>query len=184
MAVQNSQTVVVLSVTNGEAAYPHHDLAYVRRQELAAALACLGGGVLIEHHYLDLADGEVNRCQIELRNLVRHFLRPGDLVLCPLVDDGHSDHAATATATIEAAHQVGAHVRCFPIWAWRYHALSSSVLLRGERISLTKMARHRKRHAIACFQSQIGTNTPIVPSWMLEHLDREFEILVHPSQAR
>jgi LmbE family N-acetylglucosaminyl deacetylase len=183
MAVDNSLQVVLLSVTNGEAAYPHDDLASVRRQELADALACLGETRTIEHHYLNLADGNVARCEIELRNVVRHFLLPGDLVLCPLVDDGHSDHEATATAAIEAAHQVGAHVRCFPIWAWCHHDTSSSTLPLGERLLLTETARKRKQRAIACFQSQIGTNSPIVPTWMLEHFDRRFEILVHPSKT-
>lgn len=184
MAVDRSLPVVVLCVTNGEAAFYCDDLASVRRRELADALAFLGGEGSITHHYLDLPDGKVEGCEIELRNIVRHLLVPGDLVLCPLVDDGHSDHAATATAAIEAAHQASAHVRCFPIWAWRYHDASSSSLLKGERLSLTKTARRRKQRAIACFQSQIGTENPVVPQWMLERLDRDFETLVDPSQAQ
>ncbi len=184
MALDRSLPVVVLCVTNGEAAYSGRDLASVRRGELAEALAFLGEDGSITHHFLDLPDGGVEGCEIELRNIVRHFLAPGDLVLCPLLDDGHSDHAATATAAMEAAHQVGAHVRCFPIWAWRHHDVSSSALLQGEKLTLTRTARRRKQRAIACFQSQIGTENPVVPSWMLERLDRDFETLVDPSQAQ
>ena len=184
MAVDRSRPVVVLSVTNGEAAYSCDDLASVRRRELSNALAILGGDGSITHHYLDLPDGRVEGCEIELRNIIRHFLVPGDLVVCPLVDDGHSDHTATATASMEAAQQVGAHVRCFPIWAWRHHDVSSSSLLQGERLSLTRTARERKQQAIGCFQSQIGTENPVVPMWMLEHLSRDYETLVDPSQAQ
>jgi LmbE family N-acetylglucosaminyl deacetylase len=184
MAIDRSLPVVVLSVTNGEAAYARDDLAAVRRGELAEALTCLGEGSGIAHHYLDLADGQLEGREIELRNIVRHFLVPGDLVLCPLMDDGHSDHTATATASIEAAHQIGAHVRCFPIWAWRHHDVSSSSLLQGERLLLSKEARRRKQRATACFQSQLGTEHPVVPPWMLERLDRDFETLVDPSRAQ
>jgi LmbE family N-acetylglucosaminyl deacetylase len=184
MAVDRSLPVVVLSVTNGEAAYSLDDLASVRRKELATALAFLGDEASITHHYLDLPDGGLDRCEIELRNIVRHFLVPGDLVLCPLVDDGHSDHQATATASLEAAHQVGAYVRCFPIWAWQHHDMSSSSLLRGEKLVLTTDARRRKQRAIACFQSQLRTENPVIPPWMLELLDREYETLVDPSQAQ
>jgi LmbE family N-acetylglucosaminyl deacetylase len=183
MAVDRALPVVVLCVTNGEAAYAHDDLAGVRRRELADALAILGEKGRITRHHLDLPDGRVDRCQPELRNIVRRFLATGDLVLCPLVDDGHSDHAATATASLEAALQVGAHVRCFPIWAWRHHDVSSSSLRHGERLVLTTSARQRKQRAIACFQSQLGTESSVVPPWMLEHLDRDFETLVDPSHA-
>jgi LmbE family N-acetylglucosaminyl deacetylase len=183
MALDRSLPVIVLCVTNGEAAYSCHDLPGVRRRELAEALASLGEHESITHHFLDLPDGRVEGCEIELRNIIRHFLAPGDLVLCPLVDDGHSDHTATATAALEAAQQVGAYVRCFPIWAWRHHDVSSSSLLQGERLALTKTARRRKQRAIACYQSQIGTENPVVPIWMLERLDRDFETLVDPSQT-
>jgi LmbE family N-acetylglucosaminyl deacetylase len=184
MALDRSLRVVVLCVTNGEAAYCCDDLAGVRRRELAEALASLGEDERITHHFLDLPDGGVEGCEIELRNIIRHFLVPGDLVLCPLIDDGHSDHTATAMASLEAAHQVGAYVRCFPIWAWRHHDVSSSSLLQGERLTLTKTARRRKQRAIACYQSQIGTENPVVPMWMLERLDRDFETLVDPSQTQ
>jgi LmbE family N-acetylglucosaminyl deacetylase len=184
MAVERCIPVVVLSVTNGEAAYPCDDLASVRRRELAAALAVLGEGGSITQHYLDLPDGGLEGREIELRNIIRHFLFPGDLVLCPLVNDGHSDHVATANASMEAAHQVNAHLRCFPIWAWQHHKVSSSALLQCEKLWLSKVARQRKRKAIACFRSQIGGGHPVVPPWMLEHLDRDFETLVDPSQAQ
>jgi LmbE family N-acetylglucosaminyl deacetylase len=183
-AVDQSFPVIVLCVTNGEAAYSQNGLASVRRKELADALAILGVTGSITHHFLDLPDGRVERCARELRNIIRHFLAPGDLVLCPLLDDGHSDHSAAARASVEAAHQVGAHVRCFPIWAWQHHGISSSSLLHGEKLSLTQSARRRKQQAIECFQSQIGTDHPVVPPWMLEHLDRDFEILVDPSRAQ
>jgi LmbE family N-acetylglucosaminyl deacetylase len=183
MAIDQTLPVVVLSVTNGEAAYACENLAAVRRGELAEALACLGEGRSIAHHYLDLPDGRIEGREIELRNIIRHFLVPGDLVLCPLVDDGHSDHTATATAATEAAHQVGAHVRCFPIWAWHHHDVTYSSLRGAEKLVLTVAARRRKQRAIACFTSQVGTENPVVPPWMLEHLDRDFETLVDPSRT-
>jgi LmbE family N-acetylglucosaminyl deacetylase len=181
MAAERSLTVVVVSVTNGELAYVHENLASLRRNELTCALSLLSGSEEFEHYYLDIPDGSVARYEIELRNIVRHLLAPGDLVLCPLKDDGHSDHEATARSTIEAAGLAGARVRCFPIWGWRHHQMASSSLRHGERLVLTRLARRRKQQAVACFKSQVGNVDSVVPPQMLEHFNRDFEILVDPS---
>ena len=68
----------------------------------------------------------------------------GDLVVCPLLDDGHPDHAATARATVAAAALAGAGaVRCFPIWAWHCHDPATTVSHGGSPVDPSARAQAR-----------------------------------------
>lgn len=180
VALRLGMEVVVVSVTDGEAASTDPGLARVRRDELHRAMACLDPAGSIRVHRLGLPDGAVTSSVDHATTALAAHLRPRDLVLCPLGRDGHPDHHATSQAAIAAADAAGAAVRTFPIWAWHCHDPSHTEISRGERVELPTDVLERKRRAVACFASQIGGRSPVVPAAMLTRLLRTFEVLVQP----
>lgn len=176
--------VLVIAVTDGELAGSRVDLAEIRRAELTVALArlCGPGGATV--HFLGRPDGGVAARLDLVERAVVDMIRPDDLLLCPLIDDGHPDHAAVSAATAEAARRVGAKLLMFPVWAWHCHDPGRSRIGRGRRFELDGSARRRKRAAIEAYVSQLGGDAPVVPAWMLPRLDRAFEVYVEPDEGR
>lgn len=181
VALERGLQVLVVSVTDGEAASPVPDLARRRRSELARALACLDPAGRIRHLRFGIADSQVAAVLDELTDAIAEQLRPTDLVVGPLPDDGHPDHGATSAAARRAADRAGSSVRWFPIWAWHCHDPDSSAIVGGQRLVLPDDVLRRKRRAVRCFASQIVGPTPVVPPSMivrLVRLVRPFEVLV------
>jgi LmbE family N-acetylglucosaminyl deacetylase len=183
-AVDRGLAVVVVAVTDGEAAAPVDGLAAVRRLELATAMRRLDPCADIGVVHLGLPDGAVASHVPRLAAMLDEELDGTDLVACPLPDDGHPDHEATSTATIVAATRVGAAVRMFPVWAWHWHDPSTSSINRGSRLPLAADVRTRKRAAIACYESQLSGDEPVVPSHVVARLDRANEVFVTPRGTR
>lgn len=172
--------VLVVSVTDGEAASPRPNLALVRRQEMQAALADLCPRGRYDVVRLGVPDGQVADREADVRRLVRRAIRPTDLVVSTLADDGHPDHESTARATIEAASSAGAAVRTVPVWAWHCHEPLHSPIGTGHRLDLDPAAADRKRVASRRFASQTALPDPVVPPFMLDRLLRPYEVLVDP----
>jgi LmbE family N-acetylglucosaminyl deacetylase len=170
--------VLVISVTDGEAASVDDDLGGIRRRELRAALDQLAPRSTIAIQRLAISDGAVADVEDMLQARLARLFSDGDLVLCPVSDDGHPDHEAVARATTWAASERDLRVWQFPVWAWHAHDPSSSSLRRGRRFDLDPSARRNKQRAIACYRSQIGGDEPVVPPRMLTRLDRPFELFV------
>ena len=170
--------VLVISVTDGEAASADDDLGGIRRVELRAALDHLASPSTIAIERLGIADGAVADNEGVLQTRLARLFGDGDLVLCPVGDDGHPDHEAVARAATSAASERDLPVWQFPVWAWHAHDPSSSSLRIGRRFDLDASARRNKQQAIACYRSQTGGNEPIVPPRMLTRLDRPFELFV------
>ena len=150
----------------------------IRRLELRAALDHLAPRSTIAMERLGISDGAVADAERVLRSRLARLLGDGDLVLCPVADDGHPDHEAVARAATSAASERDLSVWQFPVWAWHAHDPSSSSLRRGRRFDLDAVARRSKQQAIACYRSQTGGIEPIVPPRMLTRLDRPFELFV------
>lgn len=180
LALLRGLPVLVLSVTDGEAASPDPRLADVRRAELAQALQCLDPSGCTTNVRLLFPDFHVAESTDALTARIVEHLRPGDLVLCPLADDGHPDHNATSRAATAAGEAAGVAVRWYPVWAWHCHDPEHSVLAHGERLSFPEKVLARKRHAVACYSSQTSGADPVVPPAMLVRLLRPFEVLVRP----
>lgn len=181
-AARRGLGVAVLSVTDGEAAFGDRGdpqgLASLRRSEVSAALAALVGDRPAEHRFACVADGAVAAAVDELTELLAAILRPSDLVIAPLPDDGHPDHAATARSAAAACAAVGAVLMHAPIWAWHCHDPADTSIRRGLRVELTGEDRRRKRLAVESFPSQTAGPDPIVPPAMIRRLTRDFEVLV------
>jgi LmbE family N-acetylglucosaminyl deacetylase len=118
--------IVILAVTDGEAAYPGADgwaaprLANVRRDELAVSLALLGVEATIRT--LSIADGAVARHEGALIQALARYTRPADTIFSTWHRDGHPDHEATGRACAHFAAVSGARHVEVPIWAWHWAA--------------------------------------------------------------
>lgn len=180
VAVDRDLAVMIIAVTDGEAAYPRTDLARVRRGELDNAVACLDPTGAINVVRLGFADSRVTESLHALTAEIAGLLDSDDLVVCPMPDDGHPDHAAVSTAATRSASAMGAEVRWFPVWAWHCHDPGRSTIVEGQRLTLPPPIRDRKELAANCYVSQTTGDDPVVPPRMLVRLLRPFEVFLVP----
>ncbi|QJD67766.1 PIG-L family deacetylase [Xanthomonas campestris pv. badrii] len=187
MAVASGRQVLIVSVTDGEAAYPQEDawpparLAAARRDELRDALACLGidPSRVVR---LDAGDGQVRAGVSALGAQLSELLQPSDAVLVTYAHDGHPDHEACADAAIDAAAHCQARLIQFPVWAWHWdNPDHSQMLASATRLALPSAAHAAKMQAMAAFRTQTGHVTPalrspILPDWALARFRRDFEV--------
>ena len=170
--------IVVLSLSDGEAAFDEAGLGDRRHTELRAAMTCLapGGSFTIER--VGLPDGGLAAMQQQIADVIRRHVRPGDVLLAPLPCDGHPDHDAVGSA---AGHLAGSGVELcwYPIWAWHWHEPTSSVIRsNGRRIALSAAAATAKAAALECYGSQTGGDAPILPEHFRGRFGGTFEIVV------
>lgn len=177
--------VELVVATDGEAAFPGLDaagraeLARTRRRELDTALAAQGLGD-IPVHRLGLPDSALDADV--LAEALAPLLRGADAYLAPWVGDPHPDHAAAGRAAATAA-PVTAHGFGYPIWMWaRLTPDDPSIPWpHAFRVPLDAAAQAAKRHAVACFASQLGAGPggepPIVGPSVLPYFDTGEEIV-------
>jgi len=193
--VERGWEVLVVAVTDGEAAYGHDaasgpggpELARRRRDEQARALRALAGGDGVTVHRLSVADGAVGDHLGSLVDSLRRDLDGADLCVAPLAWDGHPDHDACGEAALAALAALARAGRCpvpvvqYPIWAWHWATPAEMPLERLRRVVLRPAARRRKHRATACFVSQ-RTPPPgcptILPPHVMARFERPFEVLL------
>jgi LmbE family N-acetylglucosaminyl deacetylase len=170
--------VTLLSVTDGEAAYPDwQDLDVRRRKELDRALE-----VLSSHHIptvrLGLTDGggEANGPALQEALTALCDLRP--TLIAPYERDGHPDHEAVGEACLRIARELELPIARYPIWAWHHRLPDDFKGARIGRFALDNATRAAKVDAIDCFTSQLApgsSRTPILPAHVLDYFRRDFE---------
>jgi LmbE family N-acetylglucosaminyl deacetylase len=186
-AIEAGYELSVISLTDGEAAYPDdHNwppsrLAAVRRAELAAAVSALGGDPDRITH-VGIADGRIAANLDKALAALAH-LGPLDTVLVTWASDGHPDHEAAAQAVLMACARSGAKPIQYPIWAWHWADPDSAAFLgkHARRFVLSEQALARKKQAIDAFRTQVGTSVPappfpILPAHVLARFQRPFEV--------
>ncbi|MBW8482435.1 PIG-L deacetylase family protein [Actinomadura parmotrematis] len=166
--------VRLIAVTDGEGSHPHEPPAAIaarRTAETAAALARLGD---VEVVRLGMPDTAVRDDALapELRALAAGH----DVLLAPWEHDVHADHEAAGRAALACADVVGEVLR-FPIWTWHWARPGDPRVPwdRALRVPLTADAAERKRAAIGCFESQLGT---ILPPETVAHFTRPYEVVI------
>ncbi len=173
--------VVVVSLTDGEAASDEPRLAARRTHELQQALLFLGDGRQVELQRWSLPDSGVADHLDDLHGRLVCLLRADDIVLAPFDNDGHGDHDAAGRAARCAAEGAGCALWFYPIWAWHWHdPATSTITERGVRVPLSPAAMDSKRAAMRCFTSQTEGSNPVVPADMVSRFGRPFEVLVRP----
>lgn len=186
-AIQAGVEVLVISLTDGEAAYlddpvwPPQRLAPIRRGELLNAVRALGGGADDIAH-VGIADGHVAAC-VDRAIAALAQVRRRDTVLVTWASDGHPDHEAAAQAAQQVCARMGARLIQYPIWCWHWANPDSADFLRhrARRFSLSASDQARKRAALSAFATQIGTSnpppaSPILPPHVLARFQRPYEV--------
>ena len=170
--------VTLVSVTDGEAAYPDwRNLKDRRRAELDRALGVLSPSV-IRTVRLALADGggEANRAALEGALSTLSANRP--TLIAPYESDGHPDHEATGKACLNMACALQLPIARFPIWAWHQRHPRHFQGARFGCFALDRASHAAKGDAMACFTSQLAPGAPrvpIVPNHVLDYFRRDFE---------
>jgi len=170
--------VVIVSLTDGEAAFVEVGLGERRHAELCDAVCRLvpGGGVSIVR--CELPDGSLADCKDTIAAIINDHVRSGDLVLAPLHCDGHPDH--DAVGQVAAAIDVpDVDVCLYPIWAWHWHQPTVSVIaVSGRRSPMTATAAAAKAAALLCYGSQTTGDAPILPTHFTGRFESPYELVV------
>jgi LmbE family N-acetylglucosaminyl deacetylase len=145
--------VTLLSITDGEAAYPDWPgLGLVRRSELKQALATLGDTRLLAVS-LRIPDGRVNEHADTLRAALTAVCDHDTTLIAPYEADGHPDHDAAGAVCREFAHSTGLAVARYPIWAW-HHSTPAGMPARWGKFPLQPRTRRATPadHPRACHE--------------------------------
>jgi LmbE family N-acetylglucosaminyl deacetylase len=173
-----SHPVTVLSVTDGEAAYPAWpDLNVCRRRELDRALHVLSPN-RISTVRLGLRDGGVTSNISELMSALAMLCVHRPTLIAPYERDGHPDHEAVGETCLRIARDLKLPIARYPIWAWHHaHPRDFDRAVFG-CFALDAAALAVKADAIDCFASQVAPaapRVPIVPAHVLDYFKRDFE---------
>jgi LmbE family N-acetylglucosaminyl deacetylase len=175
------QPVALVSVTDGEAAFPDWTgLKMRRRAELDRALGALSPS-LIHRFRLGLPDGGGNSNMPALREVLVLLCEFKPTLIAPYERDGHPDHEAAGKACLEIAREFRLPIARYPIWAWHHRHPRDFEGLRVGRFALDAVTQAAKADAIECFTSQLAPGemrTPIVPAHVLPYFKRDFEAFV------
>jgi LmbE family N-acetylglucosaminyl deacetylase len=172
--------VAVLSVTDGEAAYPDWEgLDKIRRRELRDALSILVPQTVSTRH-LSIPDGKVDENRAVLFDAIDRQLSGNTLLIAPYEHDGHPDHDATGEVCREVARLRKVTLWRYPIWAWHHcfpERFSHQPL---GRFMLDEVTREAKARAMSCFTSQMRPlgREPIVPTHVLQYFARRYEVFL------
>jgi LmbE family N-acetylglucosaminyl deacetylase len=173
----SDQRVTVVSVTDGEAAFPTwRGLDVVRREELLGALRKLSL-IHVAVVRVGLPDGTVGRHANRLRNALLALLEPGATLVAPYERDGHPDHDAVGEVCRGLGHSHGVTVARYPVWTWHHADPTALAQARWGKFSLSFEARRAKARAVQCFASQLqpSRRMPVVPRHLLSHFERPYE---------
>jgi LmbE family N-acetylglucosaminyl deacetylase len=176
--------VIVIAVTDGDAAYPDWrgaELARVRRREQLDALRRLG---VRRHavHRLGIADGAVARHIDAVVTALIEVLSPSDTLVAPAVFDWHPDHEACGRAARSAAELVGCTLLGSLFWAHHQPDHAPAHMSLGA-LALDDGEVARRRTAVGSHRSQLEPSThtsadPILAPDLLGLLDLPVEYYV------
>jgi LmbE family N-acetylglucosaminyl deacetylase len=179
-ATQAGHDVSVLSVTDGEAAYPDwRRLGPIRRRELKDALSLLTPHKVATQH-MGIPDGQVDRYRATLIDAIDRRLSGNILLVAPYERDGHPDHEATGEVCCEIARLRAVTLWRYPIWSWHHSGPDRFAGVSWGRFVLDAAGVQAKARAMRCFTSQLRPlgRAPIVPYHLLPYFTRPYEAFV------
>ena len=172
--------VTVLSVTDGEAAYPDwKGLDRVRRREARDALSVLIPNT-VSMRSLRIPDGKVDLHRALLSDAIDRRVSPTTLLVAPYERDGHPDHDAAGEVCCEVAKLRKVTLWRYPIWVWHHGFPQCLADQRLGRFVLDEATREAKSCALRCFRSQLQPlgRKPIIPAHVLEYFNRQYEVFL------
>jgi LmbE family N-acetylglucosaminyl deacetylase len=170
-------SVIVVSVTDGEAAHPDWaHLGALRRREQREAARVLGGDQVAVVR-AGLPDGQVREHENHLRQFLLGLVSRGSVIVAPYERDGHPDLEAVGRVCRQVATARGLALARYPLRAWQATRPESLRGVRWGTFSLTVEARQAKARAIACYRSQLqpAAREPTVPPAVLQYFERPYE---------
>jgi LmbE family N-acetylglucosaminyl deacetylase len=180
-AAHAGHEVAVLSVTDGEAAYPDwKELNRIRRREVRDALSVLVPQTVTTRH-LGIPDGKVDANRALLSDAIDRRLSRCTTLIAPYERDGHPDHDATGEVCCELARLRKVTLWRYPIWIWHHGSPGRFAGRPLGRFMLDAVTRAAKARALSCFTSQMRPlgREPIVPTHVLEYFARPYEVFLH-----
>jgi LmbE family N-acetylglucosaminyl deacetylase len=178
--VQHRRPVTILSVTDGEAAYPDwKGLARIRHIELKDALQTLGAAQ-VSVIRLGIPDGRVAARARQLKRAIISAAASGSTIISPYERDGHPDHEAAGRVCCELARLDGFYVARYPIWMWHHAHPSMFNQANGRKFLLDAATQRAKADAMQRFASQVAPahRTPIVPEHVIAYFSRPYEVFI------
>jgi LmbE family N-acetylglucosaminyl deacetylase len=178
--VQRRLPVTILSVTDGEAAYPDwKGLARIRHIELQDALQTLGAP-RVPVIRLGMPDGRVAAQMRQLKKSIISAVTAGSTIIAPYEKDGHPDHEAAGRVCCELARLDGFCVARYPIWMWHHAEPSMFTGMNCRKFLLDEATRAAKADAMQRFSSQLAPahRSPIVPDHILAYFSRPYEVFL------
>jgi LmbE family N-acetylglucosaminyl deacetylase len=173
-------TVIVVTATDGPRSRPS-DISFAesaarshRSIDARAAMYALGdeqpGNVL--NVQLHLPFGNLAGVELELEEHIGRFLGPNDICFSTWELDGHPDREAAGRAARRASFVAGARHFQFPIDMWSWGSVDEPTLpwREAHRVSLEADDIARKNRAIGC-------GSEILPTNVLAHFQRSFEVI-------
>ena len=172
--------VLVVAVTDGEAAYPSApDLGALRRVEQERALRAVGlsGGDIVR---LGLPDGDVSAFEDSLVESLREILTADSVLVAPWELDSHPDHEACGRAAVRAAEACDSELVSYLFWAWHRRRPESLLPLAPRKFELDPELRTAKALALTEYRSQLKweAGEPILPELLLAPARRSFETFI------
>jgi LmbE family N-acetylglucosaminyl deacetylase len=174
---QWGRKVTILSLTDGEAAYPQWKrLGRIRREELKDALQVLTDSPALVVR-LGIPDGHVANHTGKVRGAITSLVTPGTTIISPYEEDGHPDHDAAGRVCCETARAHGLSVARYPMWTWHHADPSSMNRAAWRRFPLSERAQAAKADALRCFPSQLSPyrRKPVVPEHIVRYFARPYE---------
>jgi LmbE family N-acetylglucosaminyl deacetylase len=178
--------VLILGVTDGEAAYPNSpNLGQVRAKERSKAMAELGVPITSIVR-LRMPDSSLSFHEETLEGLIRPLIPADALVLAPWRFDPHPDHEACGRAAERLAASGGYILLSYFFWTWHQCTPERLKGLPLRRFVLDGQMRASREAALMHYNSQLTHNRgeAILPDVTLLPARRPFEtFLLHGSHA-
>jgi len=173
--------VVIVAVTDGEAAYGRddHDLVQrmrrVRQLEQSRAVFRIARDADIIR--LGIPDGAVAACSDALEIALPPIIRHASLVATTWRNDGHPDHEASGRVAALVAGECGTPLTEFPIWAWQWARPSDLPVAQLRAWRMSPDAQLAKPRALRAFTSQTAplNELPMLPEHVLARFLRPIE---------
>ena len=188
----NGNHIILVHVTHGTQSHPNSQiyspakLNTIRPQESLEALKVLGIDHQVTIISLDLTDGEVFAQQAQFYKKLAAIIQPDDVLVTPFVHDGHPDHEATGQVVATFAKQQ--QLACYQVFIWAWHwaepADNRIPWSRAIKVDLSAEQLQRKTEAIACFKSQIESDTstgnpPILSAQTIARISQPWEVYLY-----
>jgi len=174
---QWGRKVIVLSLTDGEAAYPQWKrLGRIRREEQKDALQVLSSTPTLIVR-LAIPDGRVADHTSKVRGAIVSLVTSSTTIISPYEHDGHPDHDAAGQVCREMARTHGFTVARYPIQTWHHADPRTINRVSWRRFPLSERAQAAKADATRCFQSQLSPykREPVVPEHFVRYFARPYE---------